>query len=120
MRRINYFEEGLRLTNLLFDDIMFLIEFRMKETYFTRIGRNKMNFKSIMLFLINFVKKSLQIELDDFTKNVNNSENITKQAFSQARQKISPEAFVRMLDQINKWFYRDTPFKKIKATAFLP
>ncbi len=37
--------------------------------------------------------------------------SISKQAFSQARRKISPKAFIKMVDEINKWFYKDTPFK---------
>ncbi len=60
MKKINYFKEGIRVTSLLIDDIMFLFEFRMKDTYFTRTGRSKMSFKNIILFMINFVKKSLQ------------------------------------------------------------
>lgn len=71
MKEINYLKEGIRITNLLIDYIMFLIEFRMKQTYFTRVGRSKINFKNIILFIVNFVKKSLQLELDDFSKKAN-------------------------------------------------
>ena len=61
--------------------------------------------------MIKFVKKTLQLELDDFSKIASNP-NITKQAFSQARQKVSPKAFIHMLNQVNKWYYKDTPFEK--------
>jgi hypothetical protein len=99
---------------------MFLFEFRTKETYFTRIGTSKMGFKNIILFMINFVKKSLQIELDDFSKIVQeNDKNISKQAFSQARHKVSPKAFIHMLNQVNKWFYKDTPFEKYRDYRLL-
>lgn len=88
MKQKSYLEEGLRITNSLIDDIIFMCETRMKETYFTRIGNNKMTFKSIVVFILNFVKKSLQLELDDFFKGTNGTNlNVTKQAFSEARQK---------------------------------
>ncbi|MFR4983370.1 MAG: IS4 family transposase [Clostridium neonatale] len=97
----------------MIDDIMFLFEFRMKDTYFTRAGRSKMSFKNVILFMINFVKRTLQRELDDFSK-ISSAPNITKQAFSQARQKVSPKAFIHMLNQVNKWYYKETPFEKYK------
>ena len=43
-----------RLTKALTDDIIFLCETRLKKTYFTRIGNNKMTFKSIINFILNF------------------------------------------------------------------
>ncbi len=120
MNKINYFKEGIRVTNLLINDIIFLCEFRMKKTYFTREGTSKMNFKDIILFILNFVKKSLQLELDDFFKKVHkNDKNITKQAFSQARRKVSPKAFVYLLDNVNKWFYSNTPFEKYRGYRLL-
>ena len=103
MKQKSYLAEGIRVTEALINDIIFLCDSRMKETYFTRVGNNKMNFKSIVLFILNFVKKSLQLELDDFFNKVKESdERITKQAFSQAMQKISPTAFIKMSDEINK------------------
>jgi hypothetical protein len=120
MKQKSYFAEGIRITEALINDIIFLCESRIKETYFTRVGNNKMNFKSIVLFILNFVKKSLQLELDDFFNKVKESdEGITKQAFSQARQKISPTAFIKMSDEIIKWFYRDTDFKTYKGYRLL-
>lgn len=72
-----------------------------------------MKFNDIILFILNFVKNSLQIELDDFFNKVHKNDiRITKQAFSQARRKVSPKAFIHLLNEINKWFYNDTPFNK--------
>jgi len=53
----NYLSEGIRITDALLDDIILMCETRMKKTYFTRIGNNKMTFKSIIVFMLNFVKK---------------------------------------------------------------
>lgn len=61
--------------------------------------------------MISFVKKSLQIELDDFSKITSEKDNkITKQNFSQARHKISPKVFVYLLDKVNEQFYKDTTY----------
>jgi len=120
MKNKSYLEEGIRITTELLDDIIFLCETRMKKTYFTRRGRNKMDFKSMLLFILNFVKKSIQIELDEFFKMITGKDiNVTKQAFSEARQKISPKAFIKMADTIIKWFYTDTDFKKYRGYRVL-
>lgn len=120
MRPKSYLEEGIRLTKALTDDIIFLCETRLKQAYFTRIGNNKMTFKSIINFILNFIRKSLQLELDDFFKGINGTNfHVTKQAFSEARQKISPTAFIKMSDEIIKWFYTDTDFKRYKGYRLL-
>ncbi|MBU3109811.1 transposase [Clostridium gasigenes] len=79
-----------------------------------------MNFKSMLLFILNFVKKSLQIELDNFFKMIKGKDiNITKQAFSEAREKISPTAFIKTADALIKWFYSDTYFNKYRGYRIL-
>lgn len=120
MSKKSYFLEGMKITEALINDIIFMCQMRTKATYFTRIGNNKMNFKDIIVFISNFVKKSLQLELDDFFNNVNSTSfAITKQAFSEARQKISPTAFIKMSDGIISWFYKDTDFKRYKGYRLL-
>jgi hypothetical protein len=120
MKPKSYLSEGIKITNALINDIIFMCETRIKETYFTRIGNNKMTFKSIVVFILNFVRKSLQLELDDYFNDINGTNfNVTKQAFSEARQKISPNAFIKMSDEIIKWFYKDTDFKRYKGYRLL-
>jgi IS4 transposase len=120
MKQKNYLLQGIKITNGLIDDIIFMCETRMKKTYFTRIGSNIVTFKSILIFILNFVKKSLQLELDDFFNDINGTGSyVTKQAFSKARQKISPTAFMKMSDAIIKWFYKDTEFKTYKGYRLL-
>lgn len=120
MKKINYFKEGIIVTNALINDIIFLFDTRMKETYFTRKGNTKMDFKDIILFILNFVKKILQLKLDDFFKKLhNNDTTVTKQAFLQARKKISPKAFIYLLDKVNEWFYNNTPFDKYHGYRLL-
>jgi hypothetical protein len=75
-----------------------------------------MDFKSIILFELNFVKKTLQLELDSFFKTIKGAESsITKQGYSEARQKVSPTAFIKMADTIISWYYGDGDFKKFKG-----
>lgn len=120
MKEKNYFLQGIMITSKLIDDIIFMCESRSKSTYFTRVGSNIMTFKSILIFILNFVKRSLQIELDEFFTNTNETNSyVTKQAFSKARQKIKPEAFIKMSDEIIKWFYKDTNFKKYREYRLL-
>jgi len=104
--------DAIEITEQIIDDIIFMCETRMKPSYFTRSANCKMDFKSIIIFELNFVKMSLQLELDSFFKKIKGVENvITKQAYSQARQKISHEAFIKLSDAITSWFYGDDNFK---------
>lgn len=107
---------AIRVTENLLNDFVFMCESRLKPTYFTRQGTNKLTFKSIILFSFNFVKKSIQIELDDFFDLMNQPDiRVTKQGFSEARKKISPSAFVKLTDAVTDWFYDDDSFKIFKG-----
>lgn len=110
------FLEGMVITKRLIDDIVFMCETRMKSTYFTRVANCRMNFKDLLMFELNFVKKNLQIELDSFFKTIKGAESsITKQGYSEARQKISPTDFIKMADSIISWYYGDDDFKTFKG-----
>lgn len=95
-------------------DIAFMCQSRVKSTYFTRIG--KMSFQDIIVFTLNFVKKSLQLELDLFFKDIKGEAmSITKQSFSEARLKILPDAFIKIFYQIVEWYYGTVSFKTYKG-----
>ncbi|RXS99759.1 IS4 family transposase [Ammoniphilus sp. CFH 90114] len=112
MKTRKTFLEGIRITEQLLHDVVFMCESRLKPTYFTREGNNKMTFVTLMLFALNFVRKSIQLELDAFSALLNPGEmGITKQGYSEARKKISPTAFIKLADVIMEWFYRDEDFK---------
>ena len=104
--------EGLGITRKLVDDIIFMCESRTKSTYFTRSANCKMDFQSLIMFGLNFVKKTLQIELDLFFETIKRGENsISKQGYSEARRKISPTAFIKLADAIMSWYYGDDDYK---------
>jgi hypothetical protein len=114
MKKSLAFLSGVTCTEKLINDITFMYEGRTKSTYFTR--NRKMSFQDIVVFTLNFVKKSLQLELDLFIKNFKGEAmTITKQSFSEARQKILPEAFIKIFYQIVEWYYGTVEFKTYKG-----
>ena len=116
MKTKKNFLEAVQITERLLNDVIFMCESRMKPTYFTRIGKNKLDFKRIILFALYFVKKSIQIELNSFFELIDEEGlGVSKQGYSEARQKISPHAFITLADAIIAWFYDDDSFKTFKG-----
>jgi hypothetical protein len=66
------------------------------------------------MFIARGVSSSLQRELDSFYKEVTGSDfnirYVTKGAFSQARKKLKPGAFVELNDSVNNTFYNEAPY----------
>lgn len=64
-----------------------------KQTAVTR--NRKLTFPVMIVLLLNFLTRTMQIELDDFFANVldADTESVTKQAFFKARKNILPDAF---------------------------
>jgi hypothetical protein len=107
-------ENALKIENQLINDIIFMCEARTKSTYFTRAG--KMSFKNTLLFMLSFVKKSIQIELDSFIqKACGEGTTITKQGYAEARKKISPTAFIKLADAITTWYYGNDEYKTYRG-----
>lgn len=70
-----------------------------------------MGFKETLLFTLNMAKKTLQLELSNFFKNVLKMDgSISKQAILEDRLKISPHAFIELNDAIVKTIYEDGEF----------
>lgn len=104
MKIQNRFFKVLSESNNLIGDFLFKCNNRTKAKYFMRDG--KMGFKKTMIFMINMVKKSLQLELNNFFETVlKKDESITKQAYSEARQKIDPKAFIELNNKVNEIVY---------------
>ena len=114
MRSLKNFLGAIDITNEVLDDLIFMLQNRAKSTYFTR--NPVMGFKELILFSINLVKKSLQLELDDFFKVIEGGDDsIRKQSYSEARLKILPEAFSVLFYHVVKWFYNDDSHKKYRG-----
>lgn len=98
--------KAIILTSEIIKDITYLFEVRLRSTYFRKEG--KMGFVNLISFILSHRKRSLQIELDNFFKSLPGENcSITKQAFSEARQKISPKAFIILFQAVIKQFYED-------------
>ena len=63
-----------------------------RQTAFTR--NRKLSFPVMIVLLLNFLTRTMQIELDDFFANVLDAgtDSVTKQAFFKARKNILPDA----------------------------
>jgi hypothetical protein len=87
-----------------------VMEFRTDKKYFTR--KRKQPFGEMILFMLNFVKKSLVIEIDNFIQIINTKglsvNNFSKSAFVQKRIKIKPEVFKYLSEIIINGIYKDT------------
>jgi len=78
-----------------------------------------MCFKEAIWFILKGINKTLQIELDDWFEFLGGENTMTKQVFSQLRQKIKSEAFVELNDNFTSWYYEDDNFKKYKGYRLL-
>lgn len=87
----------------------FLIKFRNSPTAFTR--NRKLPFHFLILFLINFVKRSYQDELDNFFKTIKGfkvaKRVVNKAALSTARKNLNYKAFVELNNRQTDLFYND-------------
>ena len=79
---------------------------RQTEKDFTR--RRKMSFINYIWYLMTTTKRSLTSGLQAFVKELNVSwDNYSKQAFSQGRQRIKPEAIKTLMNATQEQFYQE-------------
>jgi hypothetical protein len=75
-------------------------KFKVAESDFTRI--RKQSFSTTLLFMMNFLTKSLSIEIENFVSHLKRDcgliglKSFTKSAFVQYRKKIQPEVFKKL------------------------
>lgn len=92
----------------------FLEVSKMNQSDFTR--NRKMSFPNLMVFIMSSTKKSLQSALFAFNSSFKfNSGTYTKQAFSKARKKINPSAFLAIFKESVEMFYKDGRYKRYKG-----
>lgn len=86
----------------------FLNRHRKKKKDFSR--ERCLTFVCMVIMLLNMMKRSLQDELDEFYKALNQekvaSRVVTKSAFSQARKKLKASAFTELNKEQTAYFYR--------------
>jgi len=79
-------------------------QFRMNEKDFTR--DRVLTFSTTLVFMMNFLRKSLAIEIYSFVKNIN-IRSFSKSAFVQSRKKIDPLVFKELTQVLTHEFYTD-------------
>lgn len=90
-------------------DPKLLKTFRVSEKHFTRV--RKQTFSTTLLFMMNFLRKSLSLEIENFVKHIrsvigfNSFSNFSKSAFVQCRSKIRPEVFKHLSNKLIEEFY---------------
>jgi len=94
------------------EDSIFMFANRTKSTYFTR-KTAKMTFLDAIYFILKGLRRTLQIEIDHWFEFLGGENTMTKQAFSQLRKKIKPDAFMQ-LNETLKWFYSVMTLKDSK------
>jgi Transposase DDE domain len=94
---------------------------RVNEKDFTR--NRKAGFQEIILIILNKISKTMQLELDGFKTKFFTDEKkettYTKQSFSEARQKLSPQAFTMLNDECIRDFYQDGNYKTYNGWRLL-
>lgn len=81
----------------------FHAEHRAETNYFCR--NRKITLATVVIALINRLNKSLSVEISKFLNNFCDGVFATKQAFSKARYKLRPEAFMELNDTFVKSYY---------------
>lgn len=80
----------------------------MSEKDFTR--ERKLTFPNTLLFMINFLRKSLSLEIVNFITHISKNKMVssfTSSAFVQCRKKINPAVFVHLNQTLIQEFYTD-------------
>lgn len=95
--------------------LIFCDKYKTSEKYFTRL--RCMGFVSVMSLCLNFLRKSLQIEIDNFMELTDPEleKPMSKQAFSKARHKISPDAFKELFEMTGQTAAQDDAFGRYKG-----
>ena len=85
--------------------------FKVSKSDFTRT--RKQSFSTTLLFMMNFLTKSLSIEIENFVSHLKRDcgligfKSFTKSAFVQYRKKIRPEVFKKLSAMLIEEFYTD-------------
>ena len=103
---------------VLIESREYLLASRQSEKDFTR--RRKMSFTNYIWYLLTMAKRSLTSGLQAFVKELNVSwDSYSKQAFSQGRQRIKPEAIKALMSATQERFYQEANYATWKGMRVL-
>lgn len=94
---------------------------RQEERNFKR--ERKIGFFPLLCLILRMIRKSTQLELDEFRERFlpesESGTTYTKQAFSAARKKLSPQAFTLLNDEFVRAFYEEGDFRTYNGFRLL-
>jgi len=103
---LSYFETKLQWANAVLHDYLFKVDARMRAEDFSRKG--KLGFAETCFIILRASKRSLQAAIYTFlNESKSDLDHYSKQAFSQRRQFIKPEAFLALFRGITEDYYTD-------------
>ena len=104
MKNITLLSRILKITNELITSEEFKAKYRI-ENSFSR--KRKLSFVNSVYFILSGLRKSISTEINNFIEEHSNLnfQKISKQAFSKARQNISPKAFKALCSVFVDSFY---------------
>ena len=83
------YAEVLEITNKIIKDVCFMLENRMKSTYFTR-RTEKMDFKDLITYALNFAKKSLQFVMALLQENIEKRQKMVDKIMLELQKNTIP------------------------------
>jgi hypothetical protein len=93
----NFANVLLNYTRDSLTSLLFLYEHRTSPTHFTR--SSPLNFTNTTLLVLNLVKKAVKVELMKYFMNIDIAKTPSRQAFAEAREKVSYLAFKDLFDK---------------------
>ena len=103
---MNRFAEQLKRVYTIIQSYCFLMEGRMSAEKFSR--KSKLGFAETCLMILRGSKRSLQAAIYAFLGEIKSEvDTYSKQAFSERRQYIKPEAFLTLFRSITEDFYTE-------------
>jgi len=99
----------------------FISRHKRSSKDFTR--RRSLPFPTLLIFLINFIKGSIQDELDYFFKAIDSLDvavrTVTSSAFCKARKKLKHQAFIELNQKMIHYFYKHFSVKTWRGFRLL-
>ena len=101
-------------------DFIYKCQARQQPSYFSREG-GKIGFTNMIAITLNFLAKSMQTELDKFFEHVlKKTDTVTKQAYADARFKLTVDAFKILFDKTAEYASDPSGLNTFKGYRVLP
>ena len=116
-----WFAGAVELISNVLHDFGYKCAARQKSSDFSREGGAKIGFRNMVAITLNFLAKSMQVELNRFFERVlKQTERVSKQAYNQARLKLKPAAFRILFDNTAEYAAGHSAAKTFKGYRVLP